>query len=221
MSEPDDRLERTYRSLAREEPPASLDARVLAAARRAVARPSLARRWGVPVSLAALLVLAIGVTLEMQHEERGVESSTPEEPAASATRAAPEPQSAPLNAPAAHEAPATRELAKPFAGAPAAEPSRSNLAPQATRVQPAPMAPPPAAERRFAGPAASMAKRSAAGASADAMTRSPSPVDELEKIAKLRESGRDAEADRALDEFRKRFPDYRIDEATWERVKPR
>jgi hypothetical protein len=66
-----------------------------------------------------------------------------------------------------------------------------------------------------------MAKRSAAGASADAMTRSPSPVDELEKIAKLRESGRDAEADRALDEFRKRFPDYRIDEATWERVKPR
>jgi hypothetical protein len=33
--------------------------------------------------------------------------------------------------------------------------------------------------------------------------------------------GRDAEADKALDEFRRAHPDYRIPDAMWERVKPR
>ncbi|HSN20479.1 MAG TPA: hypothetical protein VLS49_07375, partial [Usitatibacter sp.] len=73
MAEPDDKLERAYRSLAREEPPRALDEAILAAARRAVARPSLARRWGIPASIAAMLVIAIGVTLEMQHEKPGIE----------------------------------------------------------------------------------------------------------------------------------------------------
>src|SRR5690348_17763138 len=95
MSEPDERLERAYRSLAREEPPGSLDARVLAAAHRAVARPFAARRWGVPVSLAALLVLAVGATLEMQHEEPGIETSAPGERASVPTEAAPAPQAQP------------------------------------------------------------------------------------------------------------------------------
>jgi hypothetical protein len=44
---------------------------------------------------------------------------------------------------------------------------------------------------------------------------------ELERIAKLRVDGRDAEADKALEQFRRDHPGYRIAEAMWERVKPR
>jgi hypothetical protein len=56
----------------------------------------------------------------------------------------------------------------------------------------------------------------AADATADLDARA-----ELERIARLRAAGEDAQADRALERFRKRYPDYRIDDATWERVKPR
>ena len=270
MSEPNDRLERAYRTLAHEEPPASLDARILAASRRAVARPSLARRWGVPVSVAALLVLAIGVTLEMQHEQPGIELAAPSEPAGGAMPGAPAPQARPqmqakskkeappkaqlrsnmdsqtraqpalatplepaepkpaspalreesrrkdmpeAGAPSAVESPAAREMPRPFAEAPAAPP-RSTAAPQANAT--------PQAERLPSAPAAAnLAKRSAAaGAAADVMG-AVARHEQLERIAKLREAGRDVEADRALDEFRKRYPDYRIDDAMWQRVKPR
>ncbi len=219
MSEPDDRVERAYRSLAREEPPASLDASILAAARRAVARPSLARRWGVPLSAAAVLALAIGVTLEMQHERPGIGVSAP----ASESAATPEVKremAAPSSAPEARREPA---LAAP-------SPAQADVAKQAPRAQlapsieaaPAAPAPPAAAEGRLFAPTPSMAKRSAAaGASADTLSAPASPAAQLERIAKLREEGRDAEADRALEEFRKRFPAYRIDDAAWQRVKPR
>ena len=252
MSEPGDRLDRAYRSLAREEPPASLDAQVLAAARRAVARPSLARRWGVPVSMAALLVLAIGVTLEMQYEEPGIETSAPKAPASLPTENSPrqEPASGSIESAAPAASPEVRAQAesKPALAVPIkpaqkkakresarqADESRRKDAPKANApaaaeapaMREAPQAfpaAPPAAEERFAAPAASMAKRSATagGAAADLMTATTSPATELERIAKLREAGRDAEADRALEEFRKRYPGYRIDDAMWQRVKPR
>ncbi|MEO8143447.1 MAG: hypothetical protein ABI654_04465 [Betaproteobacteria bacterium] len=47
------------------------------------------------------------------------------------------------------------------------------------------------------------------------------PEQELERIADLRRQQRHDEADRALAEFRKRYPDYRISEATRERVERR
>jgi hypothetical protein len=53
------------------------------------------------------------------------------------------------------------------------------------------------------------------------VTPEADPVRELERIAQLRAEGRHAEADRALEEFRRSRPDYRIPEAVWERVKPR
>jgi hypothetical protein len=40
----------------------------------------------------------------------------------------------------------------------------------------------------------------------------------LERVAQLREQGRHDEADKALAEFRKRYPDYRIPEAVLEKV---
>lgn len=57
-------VSRRYRALGREEPPPELDAAILAASRR---RHS---RWAVPVSIAAVVVLAVGVTLRVQIEER-------------------------------------------------------------------------------------------------------------------------------------------------------
>jgi hypothetical protein len=36
------------------------------------------------------------------------------------------------------------------------------------------------------------------------------PEGELERIARLRREGRDDDADKALAEFRKRYPDYQI-----------
>ena len=74
MSESDGKVSAAYRSLAREEPPASLDAAILSASRHALAKPAASRRWAGPVSIAAVLVLAVGVTLRMQQEQPGIES---------------------------------------------------------------------------------------------------------------------------------------------------
>ena len=43
----------------------------------------------------------------------------------------------------------------------------------------------------------------------------------LERIAELRREGKHDEADKALAEFRKRYPDYRISESMLERVERR
>ena len=56
--------------------------------------------------------------------------------------------------------------------------------------------------------AAELAQRDAEEAKTGAETR----------IAELRKAGKHDEADKALAEFRKRFPDYKIPEATRERV---
>jgi resuscitation-promoting factor RpfA len=179
MTDPDERVRRLYGTLPREEPPPALDAAVLAAARRAVAPRSLARRWGAPVSIAAVLVLVVGVTLEMQREEPGVATSVaPSPPAPEAKRGAPA------------AADALEAATAPRPAAPAAAPPSSESAPAANL---------------------STAKRTAAA----------EPTTELERIAKLRSEGKDADADRALEAFRREHPAYRIDDAMWERVKPR
>jgi hypothetical protein len=277
MNETGDKLDAAYRALRREEPGAALDAAILAASRRAVAKPTAARRWAAPVSIAAVLVLAFGVTLRMQLEKPGVESpdvySSP--PAAAAVPAAPErAQGAAEPAPSKNEADTgsqrgARAKAEKKIIVPAAKP---DVAPvpqpklQAAPAQPqaleenvrqrrdesrvedskemlqkqkdrdvqafpaapaAPAAPPastaaPAAEGRmkreaFAAPRAP----AAAGIAADAQAPMDEATRELEAIAKLRVEGRQEEADKALAEFRRKRPDYRIPEAMWERVKPR
>jgi hypothetical protein len=56
---------------------------------------------------------------------------------------------------------------------------------------------------------------------ADAQAPIDEPTRELEAIAKLRAEGRNEEADKALAEFRRKRPDYRIPDTMWERVRPR
>jgi hypothetical protein len=118
MSEHDDEVLRRYRSLAREEPPASIDAAILAASRRSVrARPFA--RWAGPVSVAAVLVLALGLVLKVQRE-------APEAPMPSAdTRANAVTTPAIVPAPPAPTSAAPAPMATAPAGAAASPPAQA------------------------------------------------------------------------------------------------
>ena len=74
-------------------------------------------------------------------------------------------------------------------------------------------------ERAARAPAAAeaMAKRP----EAQALSLADTPERELERIAGLRAQGRQDEADRALAEFRKRYPDFKISEEVRVRVERR
>lgn len=257
-------VSRRYRELGAEAPPRALDEAILAASRRTShaglrrAVPSFTRRWGVPLSLAAVVVLSVTVTLNLQHEQPGVE-----QPQAVAT--APKV----LEAPAPAEEPAAKALKGPASQAPAREdgagarkdaftpdPPRVAAAPapqtEPAASQAAPAAPPSAApmqERSTRDQAGNAAMAGAAGdmraresreapaarsapearsapapARAEATAKlavAETPEKELERIATLRRDGRHDEADQALKDFRKRYPDFRIPAETLEKIERR
>jgi len=66
----EDDLARVYRAAAADGPSSSLDARILAEARRAAGASAMSRhsRWIVPLSTAAVVVLAVGVVLLMTRQ---------------------------------------------------------------------------------------------------------------------------------------------------------
>jgi hypothetical protein len=192
MAEHEDReLSERYRALGREEPPQALDAKILAAAR---ARPG-PRRWALPLSVAAVIILSVTVTLEMQRER-----AQPENRIEAPRESKIETQTAPVAVPKT--------------------PSAAPAAPVADKLMSAPTAGRPSREsadrERFerAAPAATEERAKQLGAE-------ESPERWLERIAELRRAGRDDDADRLLAEFRRRFPDYRIPEAVLERVERR
>jgi hypothetical protein len=97
-AEHDPRVTAGYRALDKENPPAALDAAILAASRRAVgARPTMAaarlRRWALPISIAAVVVLTMSLTLRVQLERSDLESAEPM-PGVSAVPPAPQSRSA-------------------------------------------------------------------------------------------------------------------------------
>jgi hypothetical protein len=161
MSDPDSRdprIDAAYRATPREEPPAELDERIRAAARRAVsagpqsadaaARARVQRswlaRWRVPVSLAATVVIVVTLTVMMQDEEsrRAKLDAQVDGP----PPAAEVPQRA---APAAEDARTTSPAAQPFKPQPPV-----TGAPRAPAETPAP-APAPQAAEKLEAPAAS------------------------------------------------------------------
>src|SRR5687767_2550566 len=75
----DPKITAAYRELGAEEPPRALDEAILAASRCA-ARP-WTQRWAVPLSLAAVLVLSVTVTLRIQHEAPELPSAATQRPA--------------------------------------------------------------------------------------------------------------------------------------------
>jgi hypothetical protein len=228
MTDEDDKLTRRYRELAREEPPVAVDAALLAAAHRAVKARPFSQRWMGPVSIAAVLVLGIGVSLNMQRDRPGVEVAAPPKDYSASPSVLPE--APPVQSPAG---PQRRE---DVAGAPAAPRANNEAlkreAKPALKKEIAPAPTPPAELRAPPQPfAAARAKREMANAAprpqpqaepaANATHVQTEPAAELERIAALRTAGRHAEADKALDEFRRRFPDYRIPDPLWDRVRAR
>lgn len=180
MADPDrdDKVSAAYRGLGGDEPPRALDEAILAAARR---RPV---RWRVPVSIAAVLALAVGVTLRMQPQ--GPES----EPVALAPQVMQSPQ------PAVGAAAEGRKRAEVAAASPA----------------PAPLQEAPKLAARAPAAAADSEPRDAVGG-VRALQAPLAPEAWLARIAELRKAGRRREADESLAEFRKRYPDYKIPEA--------
>lgn len=207
------KVSQRYRDLGSEEPPAKLDRAILAASRGAADRPHAPlvtpagrHRWYFSLGAAAIIVLAVAVTVHVDRERPDPESvvaarapEAQEAPARveQAKKPAPKPQAAskpappvfvPDPKPRVQEAP--RELARERA------PAAANSAGAAAGPRGEPQAAPPAEMR---------AQRDS---SAQAEVEAPEAW--LERIARLRKEGRHEEADKALAEFRKRYPEYKI-----------
>jgi hypothetical protein len=221
--ERDERVSAAYRGLGREEPPAGLDAAILAAARRP------RRRWAVPVSIAAVVVLAVGVTLRVQLEQ-------PEEaqPVAMAPRVLQAPATPPV---ALSEVKKERRAPAAAAPAPAAEepalrmrqaPARDSVALGArgtdARAGAADETPRQEVQGTIAPAAPAVAGRleyRPAPLGAQLAGKPETPEEWLERIARLRAEGKDREADESLAEFKRRFPDYEIPEKMRARLERR
>ena len=179
-TERDEKVSAGYRALGSEEPPRALDDAILAASRRSPAR------WRVPLSVAAVLVLAVGVTLRM----------LPQPPDAESIALAPQVIETPR--------PASAPPAQPKEEAKLAARAMSENRARAEAVAPAP-APAPVAAM------ADSARRDEVGQRLAKSSLDPETW--LKRIAELRKEGRQREADESLAEFRKRYPDYKIPEA--------
>jgi len=193
--ERDPKVSRRYRELGAEEPPTELDAEILAASRRAaetrlapLVPPTGRRRWYFPVAAAAIITLAVAVTVHMERSQPDAEDIAPPPPAAPPVPAAPELRKEAPAAPAPLPQPADamqerRADVQPESRARADEPSQ-----------------PQAVPRESGAPARLLGQ----------VAKAESPEAALERIAELRRQGKHDEADKALAEFRRRYPDYRI-----------
>src|SRR5262249_28071618 len=95
--------------------------------------------------------------------------------------------------------------------------------PQAMRAPAPAAAPPPAAgaAQDYARQSRDRAEQSIASGAVAKRAIEETPEKALERIAELRKAGKDDEADKALAEFRKRFPDYKLSDEMKAKVERR
>jgi hypothetical protein len=238
----DPRVSAGYQALGREHPPEALDAAILAASRRAVGagpRRSRLRRWALPVSIAAVVVLTMSIVVRIELERPDLETATPvpvtpevleqkaprradeneadaarakrkERPAAKAKSEALEAAPAPAAAPARQFVPEPPAARSPASAEPTA-PSALGAASAPAGVSEAPADRAGLANQGTGRAASRAALEDRAKASAEAAgKRDESPREWLERIARLRREGHVKEADESLAAFRKRYPAYEI-----------
>ena len=234
----DDDISRRYRELPRDEPPRHLDDAIRAAARRAVHTrpaplvvPTGRQRWYFPLAAAAIIVLAVAVTMHVEREQPGEEivsaQGTPaEEVKAEKPQPAPQPERRRKTESA--DSRELRDAAPPPELQKAPEPAAPPVAAQDAIRGAQEAATPPAARAESArAPAAPQANaqlgRADEGRRADSLSAFAlqSPEQWLQGIADLRRQGRHEEADKSLAEFRKRYPDYRISKEVLEQLEKR
>lgn len=163
-------LARLYREAAQEEPPAHLDAAILAAAHRDIGvRPwatgsAWLRSWRLPVSIAAVVLLSVSLVTLMFDEGGDRLTAPPRRTPDSPAKASVDRESAPLPAQPAETIPPATKAAPAMGtvetrqGAREAQPAESSSAKEAKRAEP--VATPGAAPQPFpAAPQAAMAER--------------------------------------------------------------
>ena len=229
-----------YRAGSTEEPRAHLDAAILAAARREVARSRFTRNWHLPASIAAVLVIGVSLALMTGEIEdplppadklAGVAADKTKQ-AAPALAMKQEPQARPTtrlgieresrpsrerSAGGDREAGSRRNLTAERADSVAVPPSVAApaSAPALQQLEAAPTAD-PVAEQKSALADSAREKRAAAALRKEA-TPSPgepaeAPEEWLKRIGDLLHSGKTAQAREQLTEFRRHYPDYRLPE---------
>jgi hypothetical protein len=179
--------------------------------------PSGRQRWYFPLAAAAVIVLAVAVTMHVEREQPAEEivtapAATAEKPTLEEPRSEPQPErrrktESPPELQKAPEPVPTLPPAPP----PVAAQESPSVAGAAARPAPAPKA--SAQLRRFDEGAADVPSLSASALQ--------SPEQWLQGIADLRKQGRHDEADRSLAEFRKRHPGYQIPGVMLEKVEKR
>lgn len=204
--ERDPKVSQRYRDLGGEEPSRELDRSILAAARNAVDRPHAPllapagrHRWYFSLAAAAVLILAVAVTIHIERQQPDAELAAPPPPAPiTDERQAPKPAAKPRAKPA-----------EPQIFAPDPQPRVEEQQPAAGQAEARSRS-----EAHSAGAAADSAARPMAAPAARsrvaAEAQPESPERWLERIVRLRKEGRHEEADKALAEFRQRYPAYRI-----------
>ena len=246
--ERDPRISQRYRGLGSEEPSRELDQAILSAAHRAADRPHAPlvtpagrHRWYFAFGAAAILVLAVAVTVQVERQQPDVEALqegflSNKEQHKEDKRAEPAKQVEPpkplSDAPQPRARAARKEQAQqqppPAASPPAEVRPQPSLevqstpapapAPEADRRARADMQPPNEAQRR-AEPQAPAAPRASVLQGRVAASAAPESHERvLERIAELRKEGQHDEADKLLAEFRQRYPDYRISEEMLQKV---
>ena len=236
-----------YRELGAEEPRPELDRAIIGAARRATSRARWYPSLAAAAVLVFAVAIAFHIEREPPPSEPVATAPEPEQRAAEApmppqeappARQAPQPRAERKVSPAAQPQAAPRFTPEPPPSAPAPAPAPEASAPSAVAADMAQSRP---LDERYAAEAArSAAEREARGANlaapsartdartqrlraqapspAAAQVTSETPQQWLERIARLREQGNDAAADRELASFRSRYPDYLIPEALAKRV---
>jgi hypothetical protein len=212
--ERDPKLSQHYRDLEPLEPPRELDQKILAAAHAPRLAPSGRHRWYYSLAAAAVLVFAVALTMHIERQQPDREAS----PAASAP------------VPRAEEPRASEAKPSAPAPAPAAETARTmsdRAAAPARSAQVDEMRAPNevSAQQRAATEAAQADTQLRERREVTTMQRYAAPPEKperwLERIAELRSRGKHEEADKALAEFKRAYPDYRISEVMRERVEGR